>query len=436
MSSYLELCLPGASGISRKQKADAHSYLKAQGWLEQDTSRELDQRLIQAAQTAEDHSPLLCLRCRVSNVIAKKLQILHQKHREQHELELQDMAACVLDDAGESVLRRREQAEDGSIVDHRDSFTWVTIQSVPSREIKPFTAEILRSYDPSRCGLPTWSETRVQGNNELKQYLRSCGLLLISPWALLADTSKKRIKEAWQQCGEGDMTLEQVQTLHASYIEAYRPAKAAYQEKTGKSSGWLPDATFLQSLNPPLIEDLPLRQLDKAIRRYIALRPRAFLDGEEATVVDPTSLEQVAGEHDQDSSTELQGQILQVLESAAQPLIQAFLEKDRDKWIKDPSRELAWQLYGDGMSQREIANRCGHQQGWVSRLLKEGKRSHAIALDAATDLIRQPAFQSLAMDPNGSERLVDALQNHLVTSEQEGDVAPLRRWIRSYLLEL
>ena len=126
---------------------------------------------------------------------------------------------------------------------------------------------------------------------------------------------------------------------------------------------------------------------------------------------------------------ECEVQILQVLESAAQPLIQAFLEKDRDKWIKDPSRELAWQLYGDGMSQREIANRCGHQQGWVSRLLKEGKRSHAIALDAATDLIRQPAFQSLAMDPNGSERLVDALQNHLVTSEQEGDVAPLRRWM-------
>ena len=177
-------------------------------------------------------------------------------------------------------------------------------------------------------------------------------------------------KEAWQQCGEGDMTLEQVQTLHASYIEAYRPAKAAYQERAGKSSGWLPDAAFLHSLNPPLTEDLPLRQLDQAIRRYIALRPRAFLDGEEATVVDPTSLEQVAGEHDQDSSTELQGQILQVLESAAQPLIQAFLEKDRDKWIKDPSRKLAWQLYGDGMSQREIANRCGHQQGWVSRLLK------------------------------------------------------------------
>ena len=139
---------------------------------------------------------------------------------------------------------------------------------MPSREIKPFTAEILRSYDPSRCGLATWSETRVQGNNELKRYLRSCGLLLISPWALLADTSKKRIKEAWQQCGEGDMTLEQAQTLHTSYLEAYRPAKAAYQQETGKSSGWLPDADFLQSLNPPLIEDLPLRQLDQAIRRY------------------------------------------------------------------------------------------------------------------------------------------------------------------------
>lgn len=435
MSSYLELCLPGASGISRQQKSDAVSFLQAQGWLEQEASRELDQRLLHAAQAAEDHSPLLCLRCRVSHVIAKKLQILHQKHREQHELELQDMAACVLDDAGERVLRWRERAEDGSVVDHRDPFTWAKIQALPGREIRPFTAEILRSYDPSRCALPTWSETRVQGNNALKQYLRSCGLLLISPWALLADSTKTRIKEAWQQCGDGGMTLEQALALHASFIEAYWPAKAAYKQETGKSSGWVPDAAFLQSLTPPLVEDLPLRQLDQAIRRYLALRPRAFQEGEEAAVVDPSSLEQVAGEHVQEASTDLQSQILQVLESAAQPRIQAALEADRRKWSKDLSRELAWQLYGEGTGQREIAERCGHKQAWVSKLLEEKKLSHAIALAAASDLIRRPAFKALTMDPDGAERLVEALRNHLVTPEQEGNVAPLRRWIRTYLLK-
>ncbi len=225
------------------------------------------------------------------------------------------------------------------------------------------------------------------------------------------------------------------QALHASYLEAYWPAKAAYKKETGKSSGWVPDAGFLQSLDPPLVEDLPLRQLDQAIRGYLALRPRAFQDGEEAAVVDPTSLEQVADEHDQESSSDLQGQILQVLESAAQLRIQAALEADRRKWSRDPSRELAWQLYGEGISQREIASRCDHKQAWVSKLLEEKKLSHAIALDAATDLLRRPAFQALAMDPDGAERLVDALRNHLVTPEQEGDVAPLRRWTRTYLLK-
>ena len=185
-----------------------------------------------------------------------------------------------------------------------------------------------------------------------------------------------------------------------------------------------------------MVEDLPLRQLDQAIRRYLALRPRAFRENEEAAVVDPASLEQVSSEQDHEPPSDLHSQILQKLEEAALPRIKEVLEKDRDKWTKDPSRELAWQLYGEGISQREIATRCDHKQGWVSKLLREKKLSHAIALDTATDLIRQPAFQSLAMDPNGSERLVDALQNHLVTSEQEGDVAPLRRWIRSYLLEL
>lgn len=435
MSSYLELCLPGASGISRQQKSDAVSFLQAQVCLEQEASSAMDQQLLEASRDADDYSPLLCLRCRVSGVIAKKLQILHRKHREQHELELQDMAACVLDDAGERVLRRRQRAEDGSVVDCRDPFTWATIQSLPGREIRPFTAEILRSYDPSRCGLPTWSETRVQGHNELKHYLRSCGLLLISPWALLADTTKTRIKDAWQQCGEGGMTLEQAQALHASYLEAYWPAKAAYKQETGKSSGWVPDAAFLQSLDQPLVEDLPLRQLDQAVRRYLALRPRAFQDGEEAAVVDPTSLEQVACEHDQETASDLQGQILSVLEASAGPRIEAALEADRRKWNRDPSREQAWQLYGEGIGQREIAERCGHKQAWVSKLLQEKQLSHAIALDAATDLLRRPAFQALAMDPDGAERLVEALRNHLIQPEQEGDVAPLRRWIRSYLLK-
>ena len=112
-----------------------------------------------------------------------------------------------------------------------------------------------------------------------------------------------------------------------------------------------------------------------------------------------------------------------------------MLEADQRKWSKDPSREQAWLLYGEGIGQREIAERCGHKQGWVSKLLREKQLSHDIALATANDLIRRSAFKQLAMDPDGAERLVEVLRNHLIQPEQEGDVAPLRRWIRSYLLK-
>ena len=58
-----------------------------------------------------------------------------------------------------------------------------------------------------------------------------------------------------------------------------------------------------------------------------------------------------------------------------------IIKKDRTKWIKDPSRKNAWMLYGEGLSQREIASKCDHKQGWVSKLIPENKISEEIAQD-------------------------------------------------------
>jgi len=52
---------------------------------------------------------------------------------------------------------------------------------------------------------------------------------------------------------------------------------------------------------------------------------------------------------------------------------------------------------------------------------------------AAIELKRHPDFASCGQSVEAAERLVEALRNHLLESEREGDVAPLRRWVKQYL---
>ncbi|MFL0771086.1 MAG: hypothetical protein AB8B36_14670, partial [Prochlorococcus sp.] len=98
-----------------------------------------------------------------------------------------------------------------------------------------------------------------------------------------------------------------------------------------------------------------------------------------------------------------------------------------------PERKLAWQLYGEGLSQRDIAARCDHKQAWVSKLLDEKRRSTTIATAAALELKRRPSFRKLMTSVKGTERLLDALRNHLIEPEREGGDAPLRYWVLQYI---
>jgi hypothetical protein len=61
------------------------------------------------------------------------------------------------------------------------------------------------------------------------------------------------------------------------------------------------------------------------------------------------------------------------------------------------------------------------------------KHATTLAITAAVELKRHPAFASCGQSVEAAERLVLALRNHLLESEREGDVAPLRRWVQQYL---
>ena len=431
LSPYKELCILDAASNGVKNK---HIEVLTQSFTEKIqldvVSAEADRFLWEISRKdKESYQSLLLLRCRVSHPIYEKVNLLFNQFQAKYELSLQEMLSCVLDDNGEIFLRFLKKAANGKGEILRRPFNWETLIEFSNREIKPFGADIIYNFDPDLSSLSTWSKNKVQANSELKSYLKSCGLLMISPWALIADSTPRRVKEAWERCGDGCLQLKDVISLHNSYLSQYKQAKETHKRNTGKISGWIPDTVFLSSLSPPQNDRNALIAIDKAIRQYLLGTNyiRQFKEGEESQIASPSIND------NEDLNKELIRSILESLKRVGIPIVENVIASDRSRWGKDPSRKLAWELYGQGLSQRDIGARCNHKQAWVSRLIEEKHLSERIAQEAAVELIRRPEFQPLRKDPEGIDRMIEQLRNYLVSSEQEGTVPPLRQIIHTTL---
>lgn len=387
-----------------------------------------DQRLLTACRDDSDDGALLCLRCRVSHPLEQKLLALHRQFSRSHDLDLIALAGYGLED-------------DGRLLSHNE------LSHHPASPLSPFTAEVVCTYQPGHgAGLPHWARIKLQAHNGLKAYLRECGVLLISTWALLADTSPRRLREAIQLCGVSGLTLDSALALHAAYCAAYRDAKAEYVQRNGRQSGWLPPESFLRQIapdQPTTATHQRLLAMDRAIRELLSGQWQRSQSGRAADgnsedpldqLPDPGSLASV--EEDSWSAAELKGLIDTALDRALEPAVRAALLADQPAWAASPERRRAWLLYGQGLGQREIAEQCDHKQAWVSKLLSEKALSSSIATTAAVELKRHPAFAPLSRSVKGAERLVEVLRNHLLSPEREGDVAPLRCAVAAVLATL
>jgi len=352
--------------------------------------------------------------------------VIYKQFSNGFEIDLNEMLIILLDDSGEQFLRLPKDPKNPKKF-LKKIFCWETVKTMQERKfIKPFSAEIIAEFNPKLSNLSTWTKNKVQGNYELKSYLKSCGLLLISPWALIADSSKTRIINAWKRCGEGELKLNEVEKIYDSYLVKYKKAKEEYKIRTGKISGWSPDENFLLSIKPPQINTKNLLLIDKAIRQYIAgaYNARNFENNEES------QLESFKEDKDEFLDKEIAQKVNEKLIIYCSKIIKDIIEIDKKKWVKDPSREDAWKLYGEGFSQRDIASKCNHKQAWVSKLIPEKKISEEIAQDAAIDLLKMNDFETLKNDPDGIERFVDGLRNHLLNSEQKEDGSILRNLVK------
>jgi hypothetical protein len=394
-----------------------------------DPTNQGDLSLLNLSREQDDPGALLCLRCRISHAIRDRIQALYNQHHRLHSLDIIEMAGFVLDDSGALEFPARTGQRKGP------PFCWSVLLSLEGKMLHPFSAEVLRSYNPARGPLPNWARQKVQCNAELKTYLKLEGVSLITDWALLAHkTSSSRLRQAWAEFGVG-MGVEEAMALHRTYQCHYAAAKEAFVDRTGKRYGWQPDPDFLHAVLPALDPHQAtekLQDLATAVRRYLA--GTAVAEGyPEYELADPATL------HDSESpwgSADLMLQIHAALERAAQPAVRLAITDDQPSWIKKPERRLAWRFYGEGLGQRDIAERCQRKQGWVSKLLQEQSLATTIATAAAVELRRHRAFADVALSVEGAERLVAALRNHLTEVEREGEAAPLRRVVAQTLASM
>ena len=431
MGPYQELRMLTLQGICGKSPATASAFLAHQHpeYLEAEASRSLDLGLLEVAKSTDSPLPLLCLRCRLSHPLEAWLKATFNAHHERHGIELKAMASYALDDEGALTIRcSKESTAD---------FTYSMISSLRKGPTSPFSAEILRSFDPALCGLPHWARLKIQSNNELKAYFKQHGLLLISDWALLRNSSPRRVQEACQAHLRSSATIESLIALHRGFMPLYDLAKQEFKALTGKSSGWQPGLEFLQQLDPaqePFNTKERLLAIAKAIRQLLTGSANQSLDQSLEAGYEPVTPSSASSDGPEPAA--LKVLIDAALERAMDNLLPAELQKEAIKFSKDEGRKLAFELYGQGLSQRDIAQQVNHKQAWVSNLLDETRRSREIAIAAAIELKRQPEFISCGKSVKAAENLVKALRNHLVKKELEGDIPPLRQWVQQYMSQL
>ena len=377
-------------------------------------STDSDLQLLDASQQQDDRSALLCLRCRVSHPLEAKLRGLHRQFGQHYGLDLLAMAGIALDD-------------DGRLLPYADG------EPAGSPGFIPFTVQVVRSFRPGFCGLPHWARVRLQAHNDLKAYFRQHGLLLISDWALLADTSPTRIRQAWDSFGQGTCSADQAVNLHGAYRAHYRSAMDTYRASTGKASGWQPDAAFLRQIAPDLAPTDCFEQL-QAMARAVRLvktgqwQQAAPLGPEiEEGLADPASN---VDPEDAAAGSELAARIDAALQRAMDAYLPGAVRSDG----KDGALlSCLWRGYGEGLTNRPLAERCGCAPGTVSKKLRLEMHTTAIATAAALELRRHPAFAEVGRSVEGAERMLQALRNHLLEPEREGERAPLRRWVHQHL---
>jgi hypothetical protein len=169
----------------------------------------------------------LCLRCLISGAIEQVCLQLEFQFGTAHGFTRYDLFGFVLNDVDLNSSLSTQILGDESLY-------------------KPLAAEILRSFDPTRSRLSTWTNRLVKQERSLCAFLLERGVYLVGDWAILNDTQPKQLPrilgDFLQLAGD---EIEQNQILLASYHAVYR--RDRLNAPTGKCS--LPTSDQLQRMS-------------------------------------------------------------------------------------------------------------------------------------------------------------------------------------------
>ena len=382
--------------------------------------------------TKKNDSPeaLLCLRCRVSNPIKNSIANLYKKYSAIYEIDYLNMMKYVLDDYGENSLKVSSDSTKKAKVIER-TFIWSNVIKVEKNKLRPFGVRVLLDFNSELSNIDTWTYHKVRSNPELKSYLKSFGLNLIRIWPLIAEQSTSKVKEAWKLYGNSSMKNNEVENLHKSFVEKYKKAKSEYKRTRKRIIGWEPDFKFLQSLNPKQDNRDNLEMLDKAIRKFKSASEGAqqnFMAFDElrSDELFKNDLYTLDSNSDIESNEKEIDIIQKTIKESTLLILKNLISAEKEKWEENDDRRLAWKLYAEGLSQRDIALKCNHKQGWVSKLIKEKFILERISSLAAIKLKDYPEFESLKKEPDKIDNLIMQLQIYLVSKDPESGTSILR----------
>ena len=315
-------------------------------------------------------------------------------------------------------------------------FRWSNVIKIDKNKLRPFGVRVLLDFNPELSNIDTWTFHKVKSNGELKAYLESFGLNLKGTWSLISDQSSSRVKEAWGLYGDSSMSINEIDILHKSYVQNYKKAKEEYRKRKRRIMGWHPDYKFLQSLIPKQENTENLDKIAQTIHKLLSASkgaPQNFrqLEGLRNDELFKVSVKNSEAENN--SEEKLINLIKKIVRKSSLEILRNVLKSEKIKWKENDDKRLAWELYSDGLSQREIAKKCNHKQGWVSKLIKEKLILERISLLAAIELKEYVEFESLKKDPDKIDNLIMQLQDYLISRQSDSDISILKIILKEVL---
>jgi hypothetical protein len=398
--------------------------------------------------------PALSLRCCVSDYIyqaclgiVRKFDLSYQSGRQSasqsfsQQISIADLLPLVLNDDGfdpQKSLERRGVSKPDVDRGQPDR------SQIPQ---PPLSFSVLKTWNPDKSNLNTWTNHHVLQNSDIAQTLAENGILLISDWALLNDTSINQLQNILtgitSQLTPAEVTIscQTLQAYHAIYREDRIQARLSgtsrsrCKEPSDEQLARIKDylrTTFNLDLNvEPLLQQI--KRIASQVRQYRIARkggPIRVDSLDEPDVQVSADAQSGDSDLDQNQTSEFiaayRQDFIECLNGAIGVVIEAEFQRLKKRSGGKPNEFILGLelVHCQGRSMTEVAPQIGlEQQYQVSRLLKlENLRMNIRqrALVLLRDRVRQKvvAFVSPEQLDQLDQRLDQLLDEQLETVMQ------------------